>query len=95
MKQNKEYSICGTDPFTEAAKGGKRRQLPESNCDKGQQVRCRLWPLFAALFNRIFSSTNSLGDGVYPKFSFSHRSLFRLFQVRLNVEIGRLGERFG
>jgi len=54
MKQNKEYSICGTDPFTEAAKGGKRRQLPESNCDKGQQVRCRLWPLFAARFLAAF-----------------------------------------
>jgi hypothetical protein len=31
-----------------AAKGGKRRQLPVTKGVISRQVRCRLWPLFAA-----------------------------------------------
>ena len=69
--------------------GGKKRQLAAncqrqkaSYCDKFVAAFCRFLPL---RFCPVFSTTISLGDGVYPKNHF-HDGLFqRRFMVGVNV----------
>jgi hypothetical protein len=47
---------------------GKWRQNPVIKCDKLRQIRCRLLSLN---FDPHLSPTISLGDGVYPKTTFT------------------------
>jgi len=53
-----------------------------SYCGKFVAAFCRFLPL---RFCPVFSTTISLGDGVYPQSRFSRRSLHRLLSLSLNV----------